>query len=152
MRAASVAKRATVRKIGIVVPVIAIVASALILKAAEPEKQPNPFDHVNLSNASSLYEMCSMSGMDDVVSKALATTACTGYLSGLNDGLILAFFVSKKSAPYCMPDEGITNELLRAVYVKDYLKHEGEQKPNDTSRMNVFRMLMEEFPCTAAKP
>lgn len=94
-----------------------------------------------------MFKLCA-SPKDD-----LAVTLCRTYLSGLLDGLRMTDgHVGVFS--FCLPEVGVSTELVHAMYTRYFLKHRDERRmlqEGYTARIAIVTMLAEEYPCPGAK-
>lgn len=76
---------------------------------------------------------------------AVKKTHCSGYLSGILDGLQLMFGIKPETQFFCPPESGIRGDQQVRIVIK-YL----ESKPENlhkSARMSVVLAYMEAFPC-----
>lgn len=77
--------------------------------------------------------------------EAIESIWCTGYISGITDGLRIAPELLGQRPFFCMPQKGVSNDQIIRVIVK-YLRENPEQL-HQSGRSSALVALTKAFPC-----
>jgi len=102
------------------------------------------------AEARDLYKQCITDPAADATTNQLYDLTCLTYLGAWIDGFAVASTWPQAKA-LCLPNDGVSGELAKAILVKWLVKHQSELKNGVTSRLAVLAALAEEYPCNSSR-
>src|SRR5207249_10538185 len=102
------------------------------------------------AEARDLYRQCVTDPASDATTNQVYDLTCMTYLGAWIDGFAVASTWPQAKA-LCLPNDGVSGELAKAIVAKWLVKHQSELKKGVTSRLAVLAALAEEYPCDRAK-
>ncbi len=128
--------------------IICTLCLLLVVPAAHSAESNPILDSVH--SAKALLNACHPDPYTEEALKNVLELMCYGYLSGFVDSL--RYWQDYSVGYVCLPKEGLSYDLTKAIVVKFLLKNAEYRGDGATARGAVFASLVQEYPCKQKTP